>query len=239
MQAGQFVGARSDFVPEGTCAWLRKLQDAVPPMPADEVRTLLQEQLGVSDLGDVFEWIDLENPLGSASIAQVHKAKLRQYNTPPSRLQQTVSAPLRAAKFLAGEHLHCQIEADPVACFELCIVAVQVCLVYRPSLSRSGSDPRTDLQGKCGGARRRPRPRWNTLWLLARRYGASRICMVLASPLSELPTLGLRWMSSRRGNRYACRRAAARRPVCALHLAVLPVITWFGRSTSRVAGLSS
>jgi hypothetical protein len=71
LQAGQMIGARSDFVPEGICAQLRKLQDKVPPMSPSETQEILKRQLNVSSLLDVFEWIELENPLGSASIAQV------------------------------------------------------------------------------------------------------------------------------------------------------------------------
>lgn len=95
VQAGQFLGARSDFVPEETCAWLRKLSDEVPPMPASQVTALLRSELATDDLGCVFEWIDLERPLGSASIAQVHKAKLRQYQRRPSALQRAFMAPAR------------------------------------------------------------------------------------------------------------------------------------------------
>ncbi len=34
-------------------------------------RAIICEELGVRDLADAFQWIDLESPLGSASIAQV------------------------------------------------------------------------------------------------------------------------------------------------------------------------
>lgn len=39
-------------------------------MPKDEVEKLLKAELGVEDLSDVFSEIDLDTPLGSASIAQ-------------------------------------------------------------------------------------------------------------------------------------------------------------------------
>lgn len=74
----QFFGARGDLVPAPICARLCRLHDQVPPMPASQVRSILQRELGVTKLQDVFEWIDLEQPLGSASLAQVHKAKLVQ-----------------------------------------------------------------------------------------------------------------------------------------------------------------
>ncbi len=43
----------------------------VPPMPPARVAEVLQKELGGVPLDAVFEWIDLEQPLGSASIAQV------------------------------------------------------------------------------------------------------------------------------------------------------------------------
>ena len=42
-------------------------------MPVAQARQVLQQELGSVPLEDVFEWIDLEQPLGSASVAQVHR----------------------------------------------------------------------------------------------------------------------------------------------------------------------
>lgn len=43
----------------------------VPPMPRHVVESLLKKELAVRDLSEVFSDIDLDTPLGSASIAQV------------------------------------------------------------------------------------------------------------------------------------------------------------------------
>lgn len=43
----------------------------VPPMSPQRVREVLQGELGGTPIEDVFEWLDLDKPLGSASIAQV------------------------------------------------------------------------------------------------------------------------------------------------------------------------
>ena len=43
----------------------------VPPMPASQARAVIEEELGGLPLEGVFEWINLDEPLGSASIAQV------------------------------------------------------------------------------------------------------------------------------------------------------------------------
>lgn len=85
LKAGQFLGARGDFVPEQICRKLSLLHDRVPPMPASQVRSVVEAELGGVPLDAVFEWIDLENPLGSASISQVHKAKLRPLPGRPRR----------------------------------------------------------------------------------------------------------------------------------------------------------
>ncbi|PSC70875.1 putative aarF domain-containing kinase 1 [Micractinium conductrix] len=76
LKTGQFIGARGDFVPEQICRKLSLLHDQVPPLPAGKAREVIERELG-APLETLFEWIDLEEPLGSASISQVHKAKLR------------------------------------------------------------------------------------------------------------------------------------------------------------------
>ena len=46
-------------------------------MPAAMALKVIEAEFGGAPLGDLFEWIDLERPLGAASVAQVHKARLR------------------------------------------------------------------------------------------------------------------------------------------------------------------
>mmetsp|Transcript_9378 Transcript_9378/g.15296 ORF Transcript_9378/g.15296 Transcript_9378/m.15296 type:complete len:553 (-) Transcript_9378:1214-2872(-) len=53
---------------------LRELEDAVPPQPIEVIYTTLEEELGKSP-EQVFSYFE-ETPLGSASIGQVHRAKL-------------------------------------------------------------------------------------------------------------------------------------------------------------------
>lgn len=76
LKGGQFLGARSDFIPLPICKRLCLLQDQVPPMPKAQAKAAIEKELGTT-VDKVFEWIDLDTPLGSASISQVHKAKLR------------------------------------------------------------------------------------------------------------------------------------------------------------------
>jgi len=71
---GQLLSARPDILPAGWVAELAALQDSVPAFPFEQVQTVLEEELGPR----VAEVIDLDpEPLGAASLAQVHRASLR------------------------------------------------------------------------------------------------------------------------------------------------------------------
>lgn len=72
---GQVLSSRPDLLPASWIEELRTLQDAVPPFPLDEVRGQIEASLGRS-LEELFAEID-PRPLASASIAQVHKARLK------------------------------------------------------------------------------------------------------------------------------------------------------------------
>lgn len=71
LQLAQVVAARSEFVPAPVCAALATLHDRVPQMSPATIRAAIQRELGGAPLESVFEWIDLDTPLGSASVAQV------------------------------------------------------------------------------------------------------------------------------------------------------------------------
>eukprot|EP00976_Prorocentrum_cordatum_P079372 1183522-Prorocentrum_minimum.AAC.2 len=77
IKAGQFMGSRGDFMPLEVCESLVALQDQVPPMKPVQARAVLERELAPRSIEDVFSEIDLDKPLGSASIAQVHKGHLR------------------------------------------------------------------------------------------------------------------------------------------------------------------
>lgn len=64
-------------------------------MSPHETEAILKRELNVDSLSVVFEWIDLQDPLGSASIAQVHKAKLRRYVERPTLLRRALTVPLK------------------------------------------------------------------------------------------------------------------------------------------------
>lgn len=74
VKLGQVLSVRPDIVPREFIDELELLQDSVPPAPFEEVRAILEEELGGS-LEQRFRAFEPE-PMASASIAQVHRAVL-------------------------------------------------------------------------------------------------------------------------------------------------------------------
>lgn len=75
IKLGQIMSLHSDILPKRYCDELMKLTSDVTPMPFSDVEEVLNDSLGCP-WKEYFTSID-DKPLGSASIAQVHKAKLR------------------------------------------------------------------------------------------------------------------------------------------------------------------
>jgi predicted unusual protein kinase regulating ubiquinone biosynthesis (AarF/ABC1/UbiB family) len=75
VKLGQVLSTRPDLLPAPYIEELEHLQDDVPRMPQAEVREGIERELGarISKLFAYFE----EEPLGSASLGQVHAAQLR------------------------------------------------------------------------------------------------------------------------------------------------------------------
>ena len=69
---GQIMAIREDLLPEPITRELDSLMDHLPPIPFEQVIQTIERDLDAS-AGDLFEHIE-EDPLGSASIAQVHRA---------------------------------------------------------------------------------------------------------------------------------------------------------------------
>ena len=72
---GQALSTRRDLMPADLADELAKLQDAVPPFPAEQARALVEKAFGkpIDALFASFE----ADPVASASIAQVHFAVLK------------------------------------------------------------------------------------------------------------------------------------------------------------------
>jgi len=69
---GQSLATRPDLVGEAATHDLMRLQDALPPAPFEQIRASIELALG-KPVEALFESIDPE-PVGAASIAQVHRA---------------------------------------------------------------------------------------------------------------------------------------------------------------------
>ena len=71
---GQILSTRRDLLPDDIAVELSKLLDRVPPFPGEQAQKIIEKSLGapVDELFAAFE----PQPLASASIAQVHAARL-------------------------------------------------------------------------------------------------------------------------------------------------------------------
>ena len=74
VKIGQTLSTRSEILPKAYCDELKKLQMECDPLPFDQMLAALDDIYGERQ-GDIFDAID-PTPLGSASLAQVHKARL-------------------------------------------------------------------------------------------------------------------------------------------------------------------
>ena len=74
IKLGQIMSTRPDLLPMQIIRELEKLQDSVPPFSIDEVRMIIEAELGdrMENLFTVF----VDQPMAAASIGQVHRARL-------------------------------------------------------------------------------------------------------------------------------------------------------------------
>jgi aarF domain-containing kinase len=79
IKVGQVLSSRPDFVPLQYVQSFTTVQDSCPSWPASEIIDIISNSLYMNQIGlkfdDLFESFESE-PLGSASIGQVHKATL-------------------------------------------------------------------------------------------------------------------------------------------------------------------
>jgi len=76
IKMGQILSLRPDIIPPEYAAALEKLQDKNPHVPFEQIKQVVENEMGLplSDMFDDFEHI----PVASGSIAQVHSAVLRE-----------------------------------------------------------------------------------------------------------------------------------------------------------------
>ena len=75
IKLGQILSTRPDLVPADFVDELAKLQDEVPPFPFENVKAVVESEFGLP-ADEVFDQLE-DQPLASASIGQVHKARLK------------------------------------------------------------------------------------------------------------------------------------------------------------------
>jgi ubiquinone biosynthesis protein len=75
VKLGQVLASRPDLLPEAYTKSLARLQDDVKPFAFEEVRQIVEEELGVR-LSKAFASFD-PDPIAAASLGQVHSATLR------------------------------------------------------------------------------------------------------------------------------------------------------------------
>ncbi|WP_432703677.1 ABC1 kinase family protein [Methanothermobacter thermautotrophicus] len=104
IKLGQVLSTRADLVGREVAEELAKLQDEAPPFPFEDVRRVLESELGVP-LEEVFSEFQ-EEPVASASIGQVHRARLRNGDAVAVKVQrpgiaETVRSDIILMKYLA------------------------------------------------------------------------------------------------------------------------------------------
>jgi ubiquinone biosynthesis protein len=117
---GQILSTRPDLIPKEICDELQGLQDDVDAMSLDDVRKVFAEELGAAP-GDIFAEFE-ETPIAAASVAQVHRAKLKSGEEVAVKIQRpgigkTIEADLDILYFLAKQTVEAVPETrlfDPV-----------------------------------------------------------------------------------------------------------------------------
>lgn len=71
----QVLSNRPDILPEPLVKQFEKLQSSVPPFPTEEAKSIIESELNIK-IEEFFEYFG-DKPIGSASIGQVHLARLK------------------------------------------------------------------------------------------------------------------------------------------------------------------
>lgn len=109
VKLGQVLATRVDLFPPEWIAEFSRLQNAVPPVPFEAIRTEITEALGAAP-ESAFLWLDPE-PLAAASIAQVHRARLHDGREVVAKVRRPGIRPVIEADLRLMQHLAKLIES--------------------------------------------------------------------------------------------------------------------------------
>ena len=106
IKVGQLISIMANFLPDAFREELQRLQDQVPPRPYKDIEARLREELGGRAPTEVFAEFSPE-PVASASIGQVHRARLATGEAVAVKVQypdieEIVRTDLRALKRIFG-----------------------------------------------------------------------------------------------------------------------------------------
>lgn len=77
IKLGQILSTRNDILPEEYLDELKELQDQVSPVSKETIHSVICQELEINSIQEVFSHFEVI-PLATASIAQVHKARLKE-----------------------------------------------------------------------------------------------------------------------------------------------------------------
>ena len=106
VKLGQMLSLRADLIPQDYCDEFAKLQDGVKPISYSVVKKVVESEFG-KPIDKVFVDFD-KKPLAAASVAQVHKAKLKNGQIVAVKVQRpTIAkafmADIQILQYIAGQ----------------------------------------------------------------------------------------------------------------------------------------
>ncbi len=98
VKIGQIMSSRVDMLPESYCKELEKLRQNVKPLDSSVVRAVIEQETG-KKIEEIYSEFD-DNPLGAASIGQVHRATLLDGTKVVTKVQRPLIADMMRKDFV-------------------------------------------------------------------------------------------------------------------------------------------